>query len=151
MVKAGRLQLLTSPGGAPGDLGFKLTGSAREGRGLCRVWLRRIEPWDRYPDPRGTSDTWDVRVFVRRDCAFVLQEQLGVRELAGLGDAWDFETHADALRQIVPNGDPVHDAAVAWARSVAVPSAEVAVDDAWDEADEIVRQTGAQQAVPGGG
>lgn len=150
MFKVGRLQLLTSPGGRPGDLGFKLTGHAREGDGLIRVWLRRIGPWERYLDPRGASSVWDVRVSIRRDSAFELQGDLSVRDLPGLEDAWDFRAGGGMIAQMVPNGDFVHDAALAWARSATRPAAAGASDDAdddWEQAEELARLTGEQLAV----
>jgi hypothetical protein len=121
------LQLLSRPGGSPGELGFKLTAEAREGDGLLRVWLRRVEAWDRNLDPRVDSPDWDVRCYRWQDSAFALQTELTVRDLATLEGDYRFPTLASAQLP-ADNGDPVHDAVVIWARRVTAPAPPTAAD-----------------------
>lgn len=116
MVPRTNIQLLSTDGGAPGSAGFKLTGSARDGSGLCRIWLRRKEPWNRYLDPRFRSDDWDVRCYRRTDSAFSLVEEFRVDTLDALAEEFAFEG-AGQLAALKPNGDVVHDTVLRWAKS----------------------------------
>ena len=126
MVPRIRLQLLAMPGESPGSSGFKLTGIAREGRGLCRVWLRRQGTWDRYLDPRFRSAAWDVRAYTKDDSAFSLVQDFTPESLDALGDSYDFWADPSALAPVSVNGDPVHDRVLHWARGVVrSPSEEV--------------------------
>lgn len=117
MIERNHLQLLNSPADPPGHDGFKLTGTAREGRGLVRVWLRRGEPWNRYLDPRLRSAQWDVRASRRDDSAFMVIPEFTIDDLDGLSEDYAFEADADRLAQLAPNGDPVHDRVLAWAKA----------------------------------
>lgn len=110
------LQLYSGPSGSPGEHGFRLTGRAKAGDGLCRVQLRFMEPWHRYPDPRLRSSTWDLRVYTRTDAAFELENDLTAEGLEKLVDVYEFPDGATALANLEPNGDPVHDRVLAWAR-----------------------------------
>lgn len=130
MTPKGRIQLLSSPGGTPGDLGFKMTGHAREGAGLCRVWLRRSEPWERYLDPREAPSAWDVRVSVKSDSAFVLRDDLNARNLEELEEAWSFPDDPATAAYLTPNGDPVHDRVIAWAKKMLRPARAAAATPA---------------------
>ena len=112
------VQLMASGGGAPGSDGFKLTGRAREGAGLCRVWLRRAEPWDRYISPRMSSDQWDVRAYEAADSAFEVIPEFTLATLDRLAEQYTFPGGADELSSIGLNGDPLHDRVVRWARQV---------------------------------
>lgn len=112
------LQLLAEPSGVPGELGFTLTGIAREGQGLCRVLLRRLDPWHRNLNPRIRSSEWDVRVYAKLDSAFSLLPDLTVSDLARLEEDYVFPDGGEALAGLALNGDPVHDRAVVWARHV---------------------------------
>ena len=133
MVPRSNLQLLSLAGGPPGSAGFKLTGSAPDGGGLCRIWLRRKDPWTRYLDPRFRSDDWDVRCYRRTDSAFSLVEEFRVATLDTLAEEFTFE--GDGIAVMKPNGDIVHDTVLAWAKRVLgtpadgpgdiVPAAEV--------------------------
>lgn len=114
MVPRSNLQLLSLAGGTPGSAGFKLTGSSREGAGLCRIWLRRKDPWSRYLDPRFRSDDWDVRCYRRTDSAFAVVEDFRVDTLDSLAEEFSFE--ASGLDGLKPNGDVVHDTVLAWAK-----------------------------------
>ena len=115
-MSVSRLQLLASPGGRPGDSGFKLTGVAREGDGLCRVWLRRKQPWDRYIDPRYERGDWDVRCYTREDSAFAYVEDFDFSTLDLLGERYDFNGVGADLRALGPNGDPIYDRVLSWAK-----------------------------------
>ncbi len=126
MVPRSNLQLLSLSGGAPGSAGFKLTGSSREGDGLCRIWLRRKDPWTRYLDPRFRSDDWDVRCYRRTDSAFSLVEDFRVATLDTLAGEFSFE--ADGLGSMKPNGDIVHDTVLAWAKRMLGAPADGAGD-----------------------
>lgn len=110
------LQLYSGPSGTPGEHGFRLTGRAKAGDGLCRVQLRYMEPWHRYPDPRLRSTTWDLRVYTRADAAFELDGDLTADGLEALIDDYEFPDGADELATLQMNGDPVHDRVLAWAR-----------------------------------
>lgn len=112
------LQLYSGPSGTAGEHGFRLTGHAKEGDGLCRVQLRYMEPWHRYPSPRLRSTTWDLRVYTRTDAAFVLETEIGPDDLDQLGEIYTFPDGADALAKLSTNGDVVHDRVLAWARKV---------------------------------
>lgn len=112
------LHVLSRPEGAFGDLGFKLTGIAKEGDGLCRVWLRRVDPWDRYLDSRAGSDQWDVRAYTKLDSAFEFIPDFNVGVLAALAEDYEFPDGAEELAKIEANGDLVHDQVLAWARNV---------------------------------
>lgn len=112
------LHVLSRPDGAFGDLGFKLTGVAREGDGLCRVWLRRVDPWDRYLNPRSGSTDWDVRAYTKLDSAFEFVPEFTIDGLAQLAEDYEFPEGADELSQIEAKGDPVHDRVLSWAREV---------------------------------
>ena len=116
MMTPARLQLLQQADAPAGSDGFKLTGHAIEGVGLCRVWLRRSNPWDRYLDPRLQRGAWDVRFYVKLDSAYALDPDFTVRDLDGVLDTWAFDADATALIHLVPNGDPIHDATLAWVR-----------------------------------
>lgn len=115
MVSRSNLQLLSVDGGAPGSAGFKLTGAARDGAGLCRIWLRKGEPWTRYLDPRFRSDDWDVRCYRRLDSAFALVEEFAVETLDDLAAEFDFQGDGD-IEGLKPNGDVVHDTVLGWAK-----------------------------------
>ena len=117
MIARSNLQLLSAAGGQPGSIGFKLTGKAREGEGLCRIWLRKGEPWDRYLDPRVRSDAWDVRAYRRLDSAFAVFEEFTLSTLDDIANDYDFP-NADGLGALALNGDPIHDHVLRWARSV---------------------------------
>jgi hypothetical protein len=116
MASPSNLQLLRLDGGAPGSAGFRLTGASREGAGLCRIWLRRKEPWSRYLDPRFRSENWDVRCYRRTDSAFALVEDFSVDTLDVLADEFAFDG-GDAIDGLRPNGDIVHDTVLGWAKS----------------------------------
>lgn len=115
MVPRSNIQLLSVDGSPPGSAGFKLTGSARDGSGLCRIWLRRKDPWSRYLDPRFRSDDWDVRCYRRTDSAFSLVEEFRVDTLDALADEFAFDG-ASELAALKPNGDVVHDTVLRWAK-----------------------------------
>lgn len=112
------LQLYSGPSGTAGEHGFRLTGRAKDGDGLCRVQLRHMEPWHRYPSPRVRSTIWDLRVYTRTDAAFVLETELGPDDLDVLQETYEFPDGAQALSELKPNGDLVHDRVLAWARTV---------------------------------
>lgn len=112
------LQLYSGPSGAAGEHGFRLTGRAKEGAGLCRVQLRYMEPWHRYPSPRLRSTTWDLRVYTRTDAGFVLETELGPDDLETLEERYEFPDGAEALSNLQSNGDLVHDRVLAWAQKV---------------------------------
>jgi|GEM_PF-4914861 len=112
------LQLYSGPSGTAGEHGFRLTGRAKEGAGLCRVQLRHMEPWHRYPSPRIRSTSWDLRVYTRTDAAFVLETELGPDDLDVLQETYEFPDGAQELSALKPNGDLLHDRVLAWARKV---------------------------------
>lgn len=118
MMTPNLLQLYSGPSGTPGEHGFRLTGRAKTGEGLCRVQLRYMEPWHRYPDPRLRSTTWDLRVYTRAGTAFILDTELTAEGLEKLGEVYEFPDGADALATLQANGDLVHDRVLAWARKV---------------------------------
>lgn len=118
MMTPSLLQLYSGPSGTPGEHGFRLTGRAKNGEGLCRVQLRYMEPWHRYPDPRLRSTTWDLRVYTRAGTAFILDTELTAEGLEALGEDYEFPDGADALATLKANGDLVHDRVLAWARQV---------------------------------
>jgi hypothetical protein len=145
--------LLTSAGGRPGDRGFKLTGHAANGAGMCRVWLRHVEPWERAIDPRRLDTSWDVRVSIRQDSAFALQSELKIADLPALAEQFAFPKDPAGLASMANNGDPLHDAVLGWAQATCVPRppavepTTLAAADSWDEAAEVARQTGSVPAV----
>lgn len=112
------LQLLPGPNGVLGEQGFTLTGVAKEGHGLCRVSLRRVDAWHRYLDPRMLSEDWDVRVYTKMDSAFALMPDYTVVDLESLEEFYEFPDGGERLAELALNGDPVHDRAVVWARRV---------------------------------
>lgn len=113
-----QLQLLQNAGGQPGELGFKLTGRAKDGSSLIRVWLRRSETWSRALNPRILSQEWDVRVFSRTDSSFTLLGDFQLSELDGLAESFDFPSSGAALSSLSLNGDPIHDRVLVWAKRV---------------------------------
>ena len=121
------LEMLRHAGGAPGSAGFKLTGFADDG-GLCRVWLRRRDPWERYLDPRFRSSVWDVRCYTWQDSAFALVAEFELATLDTLAATYRFEAPTDAIARLGANGDVVHDAVLAWAKRVLGAPAEVATE-----------------------
>lgn len=137
-------EALTSPGGQPGDLGFKLVGRANEGTGMVRVWLRRSDPWARYPDPRFPQSAWDIRMMVRTHNALATQDEFSWERLESLEEAYTFPSAPSGLAALKPNGDPVHDKALAWAKKVTgagvalpvpqapVPAVEAEGEDDWN-------------------
>lgn len=161
------LQLLQPPGGTPGHDGLRLIGRQPSTGALCRIWLRRMLPWERAIDPRRASQSWDLRVFVKSDSAFALQSEFSVRDLDGLLETFAFQQGVAGLGEVSPNGDPLHDAVLSWAHKVtstgpfaprpAVDEAPVtrspepaAADDGWAEAEQIAaRATGSVPAVEG--
>lgn len=123
------IQLFSHDGGVPGDAGFRLTGVAKEGDGLCRVHLRRFEPWHRYNNPRVWSEEWDVRVYTKTDASFTLETELTVADLDALVERYTFPGGASELGSLRPNGDPVFDRTLAWAQQVTgADAAEVKTD-----------------------
>jgi hypothetical protein len=137
------LQLLQQADAPAGSDGFKLTGRAREGVGLCRVWLRRSSPWDRYLDPRLERGAWDIRLYVKLDSAFALDTEFTVRDLDGVLDDWVFDDVSSQLAGLAKNGDPIHDATLDWARAatsvaqvpVEPPVSSAATESSADDAD----------------
>ena len=111
-----QLQLLQGTGNAPGELGFKLTGRAKDGRSSVRIWLRRAHPWSRALNPRIVSDAWDCRVSVKVDSSFTLLSDFGLSDLDALAEAYEFPQAGAALDALPLNGDAVHDRVLLWAR-----------------------------------
>ena len=116
MFQPTHFEMLSRRGEGPAALGFKLTGRAKEGAGLCRVWLRRVYAWDRYLDPRIPSSAWDVRLFRKVDAAFVQEDAFSFELLDGLLETHSFPQAPEGLASIQPCGDPVHDRVLAWAK-----------------------------------
>lgn len=85
---------------------------------MCRIWLRKLDPWHRYLNPRMGSHDWDCRVYIKSDSAFALQSEMTVNDLDSLEEAYSFPNGADGLAALALNGDPVHDRVVVWARKV---------------------------------
>lgn len=110
------LQLLQGAEGAPGELGFKLTGRAKDGRGSIRIWLRRAQTWSRALNPRILSQAWDVRVSVRVDSSFTLLSDFSLADLEGLLETYEFPLVPGGLDALPLNGDPIHDRVLVWAR-----------------------------------
>lgn len=125
MVPRSHLQLLSVGSGLPGTGGFKLIGHAKEGTGMCRVWLRRKDPWDRYLDPRFRSDVWDVRCHTKTDSAFAIVAEFSADSLEDLAERFDFTAAAGKLNKLSTNGDIVHDTVLVWAKKVAGSAANV--------------------------
>ena len=133
-----QLQLLQSPAGKPGELGFKLTGISADGSQLFRVWLRRAKAWDRAINPLVDSTEWDVRCYRWVDSAFALETEQNLEvpnvgrpgtstvhsavelKLAQLAEEYTFPKVAE-LQRLAPNGDKVHDTVLAWAKQVTSP------------------------------
>ncbi len=145
------LEILPASGPRAGADGFRLVGRALDGgRGLCRVWLRRLEPWERAIDPRASSRQWDLRVSLRLDSAFALQADFGVSQLAGLAETFAFVQRPPGLAGLRPNGDPVHDAVLAWAREATGTTDEEPASAAPPEAAAPAAQTDdSAEAAPG--
>lgn len=118
MTTRSLLQLNAGSTGVIGERGFTLTGVAREGRGLCRVALRRMDAWHRNPDPRILSEDWDLRIYTKTDSAFVLMTTFTVQDLEQLEEDYAFPDGREVLAEISLNGDPVHDRVLVWARRV---------------------------------
>jgi len=148
MMTPARLQLLQQADAAPGSDGFKLTGHAREGVGLCRVWLRRSNPWDRYLDPRLDRGAWDVRFYVKLDSAYALDTEFTVRDLDGVLEDWAFDADASVLAGLSPNGDPIHDTTLAWARKALGAAGAPAVDAPAEEVAEAEPVAPTASAAP---
>ncbi len=104
--------------GSEGVEGFKLTGRAREGSGLVRIWLRRANPWDRYLNPRLDSEKWDVRAYQKLDSAFAFVPEFSIPDLEWIAESYEFTEGGEQLASLSANGDPVHDRVLAWARGV---------------------------------
>ena len=117
-MQRSHLQLLAPAGQRPGVSGFKLTGAALDGHGLCRVWLRRKDPWDRYLDPRVRSEVWDVRAYRKLDSAFAVMEEFTLASLDEMATTFAFPERPEGLDTLALNGDPIHDFVVSWARRV---------------------------------
>lgn len=150
-------ELLRAPGPAGAVLGIRLVGRARDGgAGLCRLWLRRVERWDRAIDPRQPHSDWDCRTWIRADSAFALQTEWTLKDLDALAEQFEFPQELDSLRSLRPVGDPVFDTVLAWAQRVtnslpvSTPPAPVLSDAGWDEAESAVvaRMSGDFAAVP---
>ncbi|MCB9519821.1 MAG: hypothetical protein H6699_02970 [Myxococcales bacterium] len=124
------LELLRLGAGAPGSAGFKLTGAARDGSGLCRVWLRRKEPWERYLDPRFRSDVWDIRCYTWVDSAFALVAEFTPATLDELAERYEFEADTTGLARLASNGDVVHDTVLSWAKKILGAPAAAATEPA---------------------
>lgn len=112
------LQVFSKQNDAQDAEGFRLTGVAKEGEGLCRVHLRRFEPWHRYHNPRVWSEAWDVRIYTKTDASFTLETELTVADLETLEEDYTFPDGAEGLARLEPIGDPVYDRTLAWARRV---------------------------------
>jgi len=156
MATRRHLQLLHRPGRPPGDDGFKLTVASRDGAGLCRVWLRRSDPWERYLGPQVSSDTWDVRCSIRTDCAFAVVPEFTLEGLETLEERFAFPKQPPGIETLKLNGDPVHDYVVRWAWRVTEtpePGAAVAPAvaskgaDGWDEVEEVALRVTGQHAT----
>ncbi len=119
------VELLQKPGEPVGSNGFRLVGRSTDGESRVRLWLRRADTWNRYLDPRLPQGEWDLRLYVRQDSAFALQQEFSLADLEGLKEAWEWPHDDGALASLQPNGDRVHDAALAFARSVTSPPAPV--------------------------
>ncbi len=133
-----QLQLLQSPGGKPGELGFKLTGTSADGSQIFRVWLRQAKAWDRAINPLVDSSSWDVRCYRLVDSAFALETEQNLEvpnvgrpgtstvhsaielKLAALAEEYRFAP-APELQKLSANGDKVHDTVLAWAKKVTSP------------------------------
>lgn len=152
-IPTSNFQLLTSAGGRPGDRGFKITGKAPTGAGLCRVWLRHVEPWERAIDPRRPETSWDVRISIKQDSAFALQSEMRAADLPALAEQFAFPADPAGLASLATNGDPLHDDVVKWAQSTCLSKAtsveptRLGGDDGWDEAEAIARHTGSSPTV----
>lgn len=112
------VQLFGRDGSPLASGGFKLTGEAREGIGFCRVWLRPIEAWDRYENPRIASEHWDVRAYRKLDSAFEYVPEFTLGDLDEMAEHFEFPQVGELFDEIDYNGDPVHDQVLAWARRV---------------------------------
>jgi hypothetical protein len=112
------VELLHKPGEPAGSSGFRLVGRSSDGGSVARLWLRRADTWNRYLDPRSPQGDWDLRLYVRRDSAFALQQEFSLADLDGLKESYEWPTDASELAALSPNGDSVHDAALEFALSV---------------------------------
>lgn len=119
-----QVQLFGKDNAPAGSGGFKLTGAAKDGEGLCRVWLRPLEAWDRALNPRMESDRWDVRAYQKLDSAFEFVPEFTLKDLEQMAENFDFPQDIDVFGTIEFNGDPVHDTVLAWARHVTGSSNE---------------------------
>lgn len=119
------VELLQKPGEPAGSNGFRLVGRSSDGTSRARLWLRRADTWNRYLDPRLPQGEWDLRLYVRHDSAFALQQDFTLAELDGLKDTWEWPQDDGVLAGLKPNGDRVHDAAIAFAKSVTSPPTPV--------------------------
>ena len=113
-----RFELLQGGGRPAGEDGFRLLGQAIEGVATAQVWLRRIDTWNRYLDPREPEGAWDVRLYIREDSAFALQQEFTLRDLDELGTRFSWPATPAGLAALKPNGDRVYDAVLAWTRRV---------------------------------
>jgi hypothetical protein len=123
-----------------GSGGFKLTGEAKEGDGFCRVWLRPIEAWDRYDNPRMDSDDWDARAYRKLDSAFEFVPEFTLDDLETMAENFEFPDASDIFQQIEFNGDPVHDRVLAWARKVTGATTEEGEVADYEVREPIARQ-----------
>ncbi len=117
-------QLFPPTGSEAGVQGFKLFGTAKEGLGLCVVWVRKAEPWARYLDPRVRSVNWDVRVSYKVVSSFTLDTEFTIRDLESLSEAYDFSQAGTVLHGLDLQNDPIFDAVLGWAKGVVTPKAE---------------------------
>lgn len=118
------LELLHAPGRPAADDGFRLEGHAASGSGRIRLLLRRTETWNRYLDPRIPPSQWDLRVMIRTDSAFALQQEFVLNDLKALATDWVWPVdHAGSLASLAPNGDLIHDTVLSWAVQVTAPPA----------------------------
>lgn len=119
-----RFELQTSPNGADGDLGFKITGQGKDdSTRLARVWLRRKKGpgrvvWTRYLEPVARSTEWEVRVHVIRGTGAMTCVEVPLDDLA---KSYTFPTDDPDMARLAENGvdDPVYNAARAWVMKLA--------------------------------
>jgi hypothetical protein len=137
MLPRTRIELFEQPGQPAGTAGLRLTGTSPDAGRLARLWLRRLDPWNRNPDPRSLSDTWDLRLFVREDSAFALQQEFAPGDLDALATAWHWPTDDGRLAALSPLGDPLYDRVLAWMQQVTRPAVRAAQDPGQAPAPEL--------------
>lgn len=122
-MQTNRFEFQSSPDGARGDLGFKLSGPAADDSGkFARVWLRRKRSagrhvWARYLAPVPQSAEWEVRLHEVLGTGGMTLLEFDVETLDRLAKEYTFPSQPETADQLkaVEIDDPVYNLIRDWA------------------------------------